>query len=433
MNRIRSIMLSVACLFLVLALVARADNWPQWRGPNGNGVSQEKGLPTSWSATKNLAWKLPLPGKGSSTPVIWGERIFLTGSENSDLVLWCASTDGKLLWKKKIAADVRGAIKKDEGNEASPSPATDGKHVYVFVGSGDFKSFDFDGNEIWHFNVQDRYKKKFSMYHGVHVTPALHEDRLYMNVIHTNGYWVFAIDKATGKQVWKIDRPSDAVGESKESYASPCLWKNNGEWNLVVLGADYTTGHRLSDGKELWRLEDLNPKEKYSDKLRIIASPLATSDQLYVPTARNGLFVTLKQGASGTIKAGSEHEAWRIAKGAPDVPSPLEHDGILYLQGAGGMMIVLDAKTGKEYYNQRLTGDRASERFRASPIYADGKIYTIGRDSGTVSVLKAGPKFELLASNVLSDEGFTASPAVSNGRIYLRGFGALYAISEGGK
>jgi outer membrane protein assembly factor BamB len=267
------------------------------------------------------------------------------------------------------------------------------------------------------------------MYHGVHVSPILLDDKLYMNVLHTNGWWVFAVDKATGKEVWKIDRPSDAIGESKESYASPVLWKNNGEWNLVVLGADYTTGHRLSDGKELWRLGDLNPKAKYSTALRIIASPLATTDQLYVPTARNGVFVTLKQGASGTIKNGSPYEAWRIGKGAPDVPCPLEHDGILYLQNAVGPMLAVDAKTGQKLYEERVTG----ERYRGSPIYADGKIYTIGRDSGTVSVIKAGPKYELLAQNVLSDEGFTASPAVSNGRLYIRGLQALYAISEGGK
>jgi outer membrane protein assembly factor BamB len=206
------------------------------------------------------------------------------------------------------------------------------------------------------------------------------------------------------------------------------LWKNGKEWNLVVLGADYTTGHRLSDGKELWRLGDLNPKSKYSTALRIIGSPLATDDQLYVPTARGGLFVTVKQGADGMIKAGSKVEAWRIAKGAPDVPSPLYHDGLLYLQGDRGNLLVVNAKTGSELYNERITG----ERYRASPIYADGKIYTIGRDSGTVSVVKAGPKYELLASNVMPD-AFTASPAVSGGRLYLRGFRTLYAISEGGK
>jgi len=408
-----------------------ADNWPQWRGPHNDGVSKEKGLPATWSMTKNLAWKLDLPGKGASTPVIWGDRIFLTGSENADLMLWCiSSTKGTLLWKKKIATETAASYRKDESNQASPSPSTDGKNVFVFTGSGDFKSFDYDGNEVWHFNVQERYQKKFSMYHGIHVTPWLHEDRLYMNLIHTNGHWVFAVEKATGKQVWKIDRPSDAIGESRESYASPCLWKNNGEWNVVVLGADYTTGHRISDGKEVWRLTDLNPKgPKYSNALRIIASPVASADQLYVPTARNGLFVTLKQGASGTIKAGGQHEAWRIVKGAPDVPSPLYHDGLVYLQGADGFMSVVDAKSGNLVYREEVT----RERYRASPTYADGKIYVIGRDSSTVTVLQAGPKFKVLGTNVMAGDPIPGSPVVSNGRLYIRAFTTLYAISEGGK
>jgi outer membrane protein assembly factor BamB len=410
---------------LSLTSLAHADHWPNWRGPDNNGVSKEKGLPTSWSETKNLAWKLPLPGKGSSTPIVWGDRIFLTGAENSDLVLWCVSTEGKMLWKKKLAAAVRDVIKKDEANEASASPSTDGKHVFAFVATGDVACFDFDGNEIWHFNAQKRYGK-FKIQHGIHVTPILHKDKLYFSLLHELGHWVIAIDKANGKDVWKVQRKSDAEGESKEAYASPVLWKNGNELNLVVLGADYTTGHRLSDGKELWRLGDLNPKKTYSKALRIIASPVATEDRLYVPTARGGLMVALKQGVEGEIKAGDKFEAWRIAKGSPDVPSPLIHDDLAYLMRENGVLIVLNAKTGEEHYNQRLS----AERYRSSPVYADGKIYAVGRDSGTVSVIKAGPKYELLATNRINDE-FSASPAISGGRIYLRGFRALYGIQEG--
>jgi outer membrane protein assembly factor BamB len=413
--------------FVWLAPSVRADNWSNWRGPDNNGISKETGLPTTWNATTNVAWKLPLPGKGSSTPIVWKDRIFLTGAENSDLVLWCVSTDGKMLWQRKLATAVRIVIKKDEANEASASPSTDGKHVYAFVGSGDVACFDVDGNEIWKFNAQERYGK-FKIQHGIHVTPLLHEDRLFLSLIHSGGHWVIALDKATGKEVWKVERKSDAVGESREAYASPLLWHTAKDTSLVVLGADYTTGHRLEDGSEIWRLGDLNPKTKYSYALRIIASPVATPDQLLVPTARGGLVVALKPGASGLIKSGSPFEQWRTAKGSPDVPSPLLHDGLVYLQRENGVLICLDAKDGKELYNERLT----SERYRASPIYADGKIYLTARETGTISVVRAGRKFELLAKNRLPDE-FTASPAVSQGRIYLRGFRALYAISEGGK
>lgn len=418
--------LAICCLVLCFTGISRADNWPHWRGPDNNGISKEKGLPVSWSATKNILWQLPLPGMGSSTPIIWGDRIFITAAENMNLVMMCVSTDGKLLWKRKIATAARSSIRKDETSEAAASASTDGKHVFAFVGTGDVVSFDFEGQEIWKFNAQKRYGN-FSIQHGMHPSPLLHEDRLYLNLIHNNGQWVIALDKATGNEVWKVDRKSDAEGESRESYASPCLWQNGKELNLVVLGSDYATGHRLTDGSEVWRLGDLNPKAKYSSALRIIASPVAYPEMLIVPTARGGLVVAVKPGATGMIKAGSPFELWRNAKGAPDVPSPLMHDGLVYLQQATGVLVCVDAKTGKGLYEERLH----SERYRASPVYADGKIYTASRE-GNFSVVQAGPKFQLLATNTLPDV-FTASPAMAPGRIYLRGFRTLYAIQDTSK
>jgi outer membrane protein assembly factor BamB len=406
---------------LGLAGAASAANWPSWRGPDNNGISRETGLPVVWSEKQNLAWKLRLPGKGGSTPVVWGDRMFLTGGDNNDLVLWCISTDGKQLWQRKLARTVRAAIKYDEANEASPSPSTDGKHVYAFVGSGDVACFDFEGKEIWKFNVQDRYGK-FRIQHGMHSTPLLLEDRLYLTLLHSGGHWVIALDKATGQEVWKVARNSDARGESREAYTSPCLWTNGMEPCLVVLGCDYTTGHRLSDGKEMWRLTDLNPKARYSTGFRIIASPVATPELLVVPTARGSTVVALKPGATGVIAPGSPSEQWRKAKGAPDVPSPLIYGDQVYLCGEKGVLLCVDAKTGKELYQQRLH----DSRYRASPVGADGKVYLTARD-GTFHVVKAGPKYELLAENTLADE-FTASPVIANGRIYLRGFKGLYAI-----
>jgi hypothetical protein len=408
---------------------AHAENWPNWRGPNGDGISHEKGLPTTWSETKNIAWKLTLPGKGSSTPVIWGDRIFLTSAENKDLLLVCAGTDGKLLWKQKVASEIRGSTRMEFGNEASPSPTTDGKHVVVYFGTGDLACYDFEGKQVWSFNVQKKYGK-FSIQHGMHVTPVLHGDRVFLALLTNGGHWVLAFDKATGNEVWKHERVSDAEGESREAYTTPVLWKNGAEMNLVVLGADYTTGHRLSDGSEVWRLTDLNPKSNYARNFRIIASPVVGPNELVVATARGGIIVTLKPGAKGLIKAGSPYEAWRKSKGASDVPSPLVHDGLVYVQREKDLMQILDVKTGKEVQSVRLV----SELYRASPVYADGKIYTVSRNSGTVSVLKAGPTGEVLANNRLGEEMYsTASPAISQGRLYLRGTQTLYAISEGGK
>jgi outer membrane protein assembly factor BamB len=418
-------LLAVCCAALCAGSVL-ADNWPQWRGPADDGVCKESNIPAEWSATKsgtkNIVWALPMPGMGSSTPAVWGDRIFLTSADKDDLVLLCVGTDGKELWKKKLGSGDRRFMR-GEGNSASASPCTDGKHVYASDSNGDFACFDFDGKEIWQFNGQERYGH-FQIQHGFHITPVLEGDKLYMAYLHSGGHWIVAIDKATGKEVWKVERQGDARFENEHSYASPFIWRHGNDSYLVVHGNDYTTAHRLSDGEEIWRLADLNPQpnRQYHPTLRFVASPVVTADLIVVPTAKRGPVVAIKPDAHGVIKAGSEYELWRKPKDTPDVPSPLVYDGLVYLCGEGGALTCLDAKTGKEHYTQRVH----SSRHRASPVYADGKIYLTARD-GVVSVVKAGPKFELLASNQVADE-ITASPAISNGRIYLRGFKNLYAV-----
>jgi outer membrane protein assembly factor BamB len=415
----------LACLLISYSLgFARADNWPRWRGPNADGVSKETNLPTRWSETRNLVWSLPLPGMGGSTPIVWGERIFLTSEDGSDLVLLCVNTKGKELWKRQLGSG-KFRARTDEGNLASASPSTDGKHVWAFVGSGDFTCFDFDGKEVWKFNAQERYGK-FKIQFGLHSSPVLYGDRLYMQLIHSGGAWVIALDKKTGETVWKVERKSDGRAECEHSYASPCIWHKGTEAYLITHGNDYAIAHRLDNGKEIWRAGGLNPKDHYEPTLRFVASPVATPDLIVVPSAKNHPIVGIKPSATGTIGAGSPYEQWRKTSGTPDVPSPLVYDGLVYLCDAGqGILTCLDAKTGKQLYRENTH----RQRHRASPVYADGKIYLTARD-GTVSVVKAGPKFELLATNRLPDQ-ISASPAVSNGRIYLRGFKALYAIGAG--
>lgn len=412
-------LMPVGVLFLGVTL-AQADNWPQWRGPTGDGSCKETKLAVEWSEKKNIVWKLPLPGQGGSTPIIWNDRIFLTSAEGNDTVLISISTEGKEIWKRKLGTGGK-IFRGGEGNEASASPSTDGKHVYAFAGTGDFACFDFDGKEIWKFNAQDRYGK-FDIQHGIHTTPVLHGDRLYFSLLHSGGQWVIALDKAAGKETWKVARKTDGVGEGEHSYASPCLWQSGKDAYLVVQGCDYTTAHRLNDGSEIWRLGDLNPKTKYDATLRFVASPVATADLIVVPTAKNGPVVGVKPGAKGMITTGNEFEQWRRPKGTPDVPSPLVHDGLVYLCRENGILVCMDAKTGKEHYQERLH----VALYRASPVYADGKIYLTARD-GNFTVVKVGPKFEVVATSQLPDL-FTASPAISKGRIYLRGFKTLYAI-----
>jgi outer membrane protein assembly factor BamB len=426
----------IPCAVLLTCPVGRAENWPQWRGPNGNNVSGETNLPAEWNATTNRAWKVTLPGMGGSTPVIWEDRIFLTSEDGEDLVLLCLDTKGKQVWKTKIGSGKK-RFRADEGNFASPSPCTDGKHVYAFFGTGDFACCDMKGEVVWKFNAEERYGK-FDILHGMHVSPLLEGDRLYISLLHAKGAWVVALEKATGKEVWKVARPTDGVFEGTHSYASPILWRVGKETVLVVHGCDYTTGHSLDDGSELWRLGDLNPKAKYDQTFRIVASPTATADLLIVPTCKAGPLVALKPGAKGPIKLGSDFEQWRIAGGVPDkptttpdVPCPLVHDGLAYLVRQygkdKGTLICIDVKSGKEHYHETLY----DERYRSCPVYADGKIYIVAHD-GTVTVIKPGPKFQVLAVNKLEDR-IAASPAVSGGRIYFRGYTALHAISVGGK
>jgi outer membrane protein assembly factor BamB len=418
--------LSTVLALLVCALPrAAAENWPQWRGPSGDGISRETNLPAAWGADKNLAWKLPLPGMAGSTPVVWGDRIFLTSEDESALELLCVSTEGKLLWKHKLAAGQR-RYRRDEGNNASPSPATDGDRVFTYFGTGDCVCVDMAGKEVWRFNVQDRYGS-FKIQHGMHVTPVLHGDRLYFALLHSGGHWVIALDKATGREVWKVDRASDARFECEQAYASPFIWQNGKDAYLVVHGNDYTTAHRLTDGREIWRLGGLNPKSRYHTTLRFVASPAVTPNLIVVPTAKNGPVVGVRPDATGMVEPGSPSELWRRPNNTPDVPSPLVYGDLVYLCRENGVLLCLEAQSGKELYQERLQVDR----YRASPVYADGKIYCAARQ-GTVSVVKAGPQFELLAVNRLPDE-FAASPVISGGRIYLRGFQALYAISHDGK
>lgn len=403
----------------------RAENWPQWRGKRLDGVSHETGLPTTWAKDKNVAWTLPLPGMGGSTPAVWGDRLFLTSEDGRDVVLLCVRTDGKQVWKRKFGAG--GArYRFDEGNNASPSPCTDGKHIYVFAGSGQLACFDFAGKEIWNVSIPQRYGR-FQIQHGMHTTPLLEGDRLYLQLLHANAALLLALDKASGAEVWRVTRPSDGRGECKEAYTSPVLWRRGKDKLLICLGNDYATAHRLEDGAEVWRVGGLNPKDRYDFSLRLVASPVATPDLIVVPSAKDGPVVGVDPAARGLVRPGSKYERWRMAHNTPDVPSPLVHDGLVYLCREFGMLICLDAKTGKRYYAHRLHAGR----YRASPVYAGDKIYLTCRD-GTFTVVKAGRKFEELAVNRLPDQ-FTASPAVSGGRLYLRGFHTLYAIGPAKK
>jgi len=415
-------------LSAALVTQALADNWPQWRGPNLDGVSREKDLPVQWSKTENVLWRLPLPGPAGATPVVWGDRLYLTSVDGDQLVLLCVSTDGKELWRRVVGTgnrDVRG----DEGNSASPSPSTDGKHVWAFMANGLLACYTVDGEEVWKLNLQDRYGK-FNIAFGMTATPVLDNGRLYVQLIHGEGNpetreaVVVCLNAADGKEIWKVDRPSDARDECEHSYASPVIYRDKEREFLLTHGADYVVAHSLEDGKELWRCGDLNPKGKYNPTLRFVASPVCAEGLIVVPTAKGGPVVCIKPDAKGDITDNEAAFYWKRPRDTPDVPSPLIVDGLVYFCRENGVVICLDGKTGSQHYEKPTIRDR----HRASPVYADGKIYTAARN-GNVAVLKAGPEFELLSTNDM-EESISSSLVIANGRIYVRTFDALYAIGK---
>ena len=250
--------------FLVSGLLpCEAENWPQWRGAKLDGVSHEKGLPLKWSKTENIAWRLPLPGPGGATPVIWDDRVFVSSTEGDQLVLLCISTSGKLLWKR-VVSEGNKVVRGDEGNAASPSPSTDGKHVWVMFTNGALACYSVDGDETWKIDLQERFGK-FRIAFGMTSTPVLDGERIYLQLIHGDGKadtreaTIAAVDKSSGTTIWKTGRPSEAYAENEHSYASPVLYRDKERAYLLSHGADYIVAHNLEDGSELWRCGGLHP------------------------------------------------------------------------------------------------------------------------------------------------------------------------------
>ena len=407
----------VAILTLSLS-VARADNWPQWRGPSLNGLSNEKNLPVKWSTEENVVWKVQLPGFSGSTPIIWRDRVFLNVADGDNLFLWCVDkTKGTVLWKQPLGG---GNVKMRKQNMSSPSPVTDGRAVYVMTGTGILKAFDFTGKELWGRDIQKEYGE-FGLQWGYASSPLLFEDALFVQVLHgmkTDApSYVMRIDKKNGKTLWKVDRHTNAIRESPDSYTTPALLRYGKSTEIVITGGDCVTGHDPADGKELWRANGLNPDN--SPSYRIVASPIVFNDVIYAPTRIRPL-LALRAGGRGDVS--SSHVLWSTVNG-PDVPTPVTDGKYFYIINDRGIVWCLDAKTGAEVYGQQRIKHGT---YSGSPVLADGKIYITNED-GLTTVLAAGPQFEVLAENALNDYTLS-SPAISDGRIYIRTAGFLYSI-----
>jgi outer membrane protein assembly factor BamB len=411
---------TVVSIFILGISNLEAEHWPQWRGPMLNGISGEKNLPVRWSTTDNVTWKLAMPERSGATPIVWGDHVFLNVGEGASLALWAVDrANGAVRWKRPLGDGNRRMMKQQM---SSPSPVTDGRSVWVMTGTGVLKAFDFAGRELWSRSIQTDYGR-FGLQWGYASSPLLFEDSLYVQVLHgmhtDDPSYLLRLDKASGKTIWRVLRPTTARFESPDAYTTPALLRYGNSTEIVITGGDVVTGHDPATGKELWRADGLNPTN--NGAFRIVASPVVHGDLLFAPSRERPL-LALKPGGRGDVTV--SHVLWSFNNG-PDVPTPVTDGTYLYSINDRGILYVLDARTGKLVYGpQRLR----NATYSGSAVLADGKIYITDED-GVTTVIRSGPKFELLAENDLQDYTLS-SPAVSDGQIFVRTASFIYAIGQ---
>ncbi|MFK5922309.1 MAG: PQQ-binding-like beta-propeller repeat protein [Verrucomicrobiota bacterium] len=425
---------------LALTFTAAAENWPNWRGPNNNGSTSEKGFPDKFSKTENLLWEVDLPGDGASAPIVWQDGIYLTSIDESVDGVVAMKLDrktGKVLWKKPFG---KGMRQDDRSTYAAPSAVTDGKTVFFFSGTGDLVAYDLDGKEIWARNIQKDYGT-FAFGWTFSTSPVLWDGTLYLQVLQRdvavddkgfkdriNESYLLAMDPATGKEKWRHIRQTPALMESREAFSTPVPSEHNGRKELLVVGGDYLTSHDPQTGKELWRWGTWNPdKEKY---WRLVPSPVYGDGTVLVCGPKSAQAYGIKAGGSGTL--GDDAIAWK-SEGklvAADVPTPLYYQGRFYLlNGRKKVISCIEPKSGKVLWSEKLN---AKVKLEASPTGADGKIYIISH-LGEVFVVKAGDQFELISeSNMgVAQSTYIRSPIVAaQGNLFIRANNKLFCVGK---
>jgi outer membrane protein assembly factor BamB len=445
---------ALLALLCSVCVVDGNDNWPQWRGPEGNGVSDSKGLPTTWATNKNVVWRTELPSWSGATPIVWGDRVFVNSASKPDagdkpksdeerrgggrfggggsygvsdpggsklLLLCLAKKDGKILWQREL----------DEGNQlqrkqnmTSPSPVTDGKHVWAVTGTTTVTAFDMDGNKVWSRNLRKDYGN-LKLNWGYASSPLLLDGKLIVEVLQgfgEGGSYVVAFDGLTGKEIWKKERPTDAIRESPDAYTTPALLVVDGKKQFVINGGDYVTAHDAETGSEIWRAAGLNPRK--NQNYRIIASVVVKDGMVFAPTRQRPL-LALRAGGKGDVT--ESQLAWKYEEeGAPDVPSPVSDGTYFYMVADNGAVTCVEAKTGKRVWGPERT---AVGTVSASPVLADAKIY-ITNEKAVTTIVAAGPEFKTIATNELDGSYTLSSMAVAGRQLFIRTSSALYCIGE---
>jgi outer membrane protein assembly factor BamB len=433
-------------VFLILALTAtietQAANWPHWRGPSFNGATDEKNLPSHWSTTENVAWSANLAGAAAATPIIWDDRVFLSGVDVAKDTLQAMCFDrvqGKLLWNHEVAKGIR---KDHRSNYASGSPVTDGKLAIFLYGNGDLVCFDVAGGRRWARNLQKDYGP-FAVYWTIGASPLLYEGKLYVQVLQRdvpvegrglkdreNEAYLLAIDPRTGKTLWRHVRPSQAAAESRESHTTPIPWLHEGQRQLLIAGGDALSGHDLATGEERWRWAQWNPSR--APHWPLIASPVTGGGVALVCVPKGQPVYAIAPDKAGTL--GDRALAWTSRESkrvTSEVPTPAYYDGDFFvLSDSRKCLARVASDTGKVKWLVAMPGHA---KYEASPLAADGKIYCINFD-GQVSVVSAasGKVLHVIAMDQpADDEMVRASISAAHGQLFIRTTRKLYCVGKG--
>ncbi len=414
--------------FLLLLLggqTAFASNWPQFRGPRGDGHADTNKIPTTWSEKENVKWKTPLHGKAWSSPVVWGDQIWFTTATPDAKRLYTLCVDvnsGKVVREINLFDVERPQFIHAANSPASPTPVIEAGRVYVTFGSPGTACLDTQtGKVLW-----ERRDLECNHYRGAGSSPVLFRDLLIMNFDGSDHQYLIALNKNTGKTVWKKSRSIDfkdlgpdgkpkAEGDFRKAFTTPHVAEIEGQPLLISQGANAVYGYDPSTGNEFWRVEE---RQNHSGGTR----PVIGQGLIFIPTGwSQGQLLAIKPGGRGDVTA--TNVAWRVTKSVAKKPSALLVDDLIYMINDGGVATALEAKTGKEVWSERIGGN-----YSASPIVADGKIYFFSEE-GKGTVIAAAREFKKLAENTLAN-GFMASPAVTDSALILRTKTDLYRIQE---
>jgi outer membrane protein assembly factor BamB len=415
-------------VILVLTRSARGDNWPNWRGPAGNGTAAGTGYVAEWGPEKHVLWKVRLPGLGASTPAVWGERVVVTCTIDAKDAVICFDRSGRELWRKVLGHARDGKHKKASG--ANSSPVTDGERVWVYFKSGELASLNLaTGDERWRTNLQERFGAD-TLWWDLGTSPVLTAKGVVVAVMQTGPSYLAAFDRSTGELLWKHDRTLDAPEEAAQSYSTPLVAAGDPAQGepaevLFVLGADHVTAHDAADGRELWRVGGLNPDA--NGFFRSIASPVLAGGLVIAPYARGGTVTAIRRGGSGDVTR--SHVAWTRNTIGADVPTPAASDGRIVICSDKGVVEGLDVVTGTTAWHRDLPKNRHG--YSASPVIVDGRVIVV-REDGAASVLEwpgaAAPGEVALLGGGSVEEMTVATPVCVDGRIFLRTHDSLWCI-----